>query len=208
MNTITVYIESNFVLELAFLQEQSQNCQQILAQCEAGKACLVLPAFSIAEPYEVFVRNGKDRESLRQKLKLELQQLSRNTTFPNNRVDALKEVIDILAQTTNEEEQRLHQNLDRMLKVCETIPVVPEILSLAATYRDEPLDLSIQDSIVYASVVHHLNTHNASKKCFLNRNSKDFNQPDIQATLKSHNCKLLFNFEKGDKYIRSQIDGS
>ena len=142
-------------------------------------------------------------------MNVELQQLSRNVALPKNRVEALKEVIDILAQTTDEEEQRLHQNLDRMLKVCETILVVPEILSLAATYRDEPLELSIQDSIVYASVVHHLNTHNAStcKKCFLNRNSKDFNQPDIQVTLKSYNCKLLFSFEKGYNYIKNQVDG-
>lgn len=205
MNMMTVYGESNFVLELAFLQEQSQSCQQILSLCETGKVCLVLPAFSIAEPYEAFTRRRKARNELRQKLEIERQQLLRNLGFPQTRVDAITDVIDFLVQTTNEEEQLLHQTLTRILTICETIPVVPEILNLAATFRDEPLELSLQDSIVYASVVHHLNTHNTNQKCFLNRNSKDFNQPDIQATLNSHNCKLLFRFDKGYNYLKSQV---
>jgi len=40
-----IYVESNFVLELAFLQEQSQNCEKILTLCESGQAGLLLPAF-------------------------------------------------------------------------------------------------------------------------------------------------------------------
>lgn len=200
-----VYIESNFVLELVFLQEQYQSCQQILALCETGEVRLVLPAFCIAEPYEAFVRKRNARNVLRQEIMMELQQLSRSNALPKNLVDALKNVINILTQTNEEEAQRLHQTLGRILKISETIPVVPDILSLAATFQEEPLELSLQDSIVYASIVHHLDNHNASQKCFLNRNSRDFNKPDIHATLKNHNCKLLFSFEKGYNYIKSQV---
>jgi hypothetical protein len=71
------------------------------------------------------------------------------------------------------------------LKISETIQVVPEILSLAATFHEEPLELSLQDSIV-----HHLDNHNASPKCFLNRNSRDFNKPNIHATTHISTKKL------------------
>ena len=49
---MNIYVESNFVLELALYQEQYQDCERVLSICEAGKAKLILPAFCIAEPYE------------------------------------------------------------------------------------------------------------------------------------------------------------
>jgi hypothetical protein len=49
---MNIYVETNFVLELAFVQEQVESCGAILGLCEAGRATLVLPAFCIAESYE------------------------------------------------------------------------------------------------------------------------------------------------------------
>ena len=49
---MNVYVESNFVLELAFLQEQCSSCEKILSLCEARRIQLLIPAYSLAEPYE------------------------------------------------------------------------------------------------------------------------------------------------------------
>ena len=49
-----VYLESNFVLELAFLQAEHEECSAILRLAETGEIRLVLPAFSIGEPYETW----------------------------------------------------------------------------------------------------------------------------------------------------------
>jgi len=96
-------------------------------------------------------------------------------------------------------------NLIRLLKVAEIVPMVPEILALATDFQ-RALKLAPQDSIVYASIVHHLNTIDETiPKCFLNLNSKDFNHLDIKTTLKRHNCKLLFSFDKGCHYIQNQV---
>jgi len=200
---MNIYVESNFVLELAFSQAQSQSCENILALCESNQACLLLPAFCVVEPYDTLVRRAKDRKELIRKLDIEFNQLSRTPVYTTQLVP-LQDVSRLLTQSSIDEEQSLYKTLDRILKVCETIPVVPEILSSAAIFREKPLELSVQDSIVYASVIHHLNTYNTNQKCFLNRNSRDFNQPDIQITLNSHNCKLIFNFEKGYNYIISK----
>ena len=45
-----VYVESNFVLELAFLQEQHESCNTIITLAESSQVELVIPAFSIVEP--------------------------------------------------------------------------------------------------------------------------------------------------------------
>jgi hypothetical protein len=44
---MNVYVESNFVLELALLQEEHETCENILALCERAEAKLVLPAFCL-----------------------------------------------------------------------------------------------------------------------------------------------------------------
>jgi len=162
------------------------------------------PTGFLCEPYDTLVRRAKERKELIKKLDIEFNQLSRTPMYINQ-LTPLQDVSRILTQSSIDEEQRLYNTLARILKVCETVPVVPEILSEAAIFRKPPLELSVQDSIVYASIVHHLNTHNTRQKCFLNRNSRDFNQPDIQMTLNSHNCKLIFNFEKGYNYIISKV---
>lgn len=48
---MNVYVESNFVLQLALLQEFHASCEAIVNLCEAGCARLVIPAFSLIEPY-------------------------------------------------------------------------------------------------------------------------------------------------------------
>jgi predicted nucleic acid-binding protein len=198
-----VYVESNFVLELALLQEEYQSCEKLLSLGEADSIRLVLPALCLTEPLDTLVRRAKDRKALASQLEVELKQLSRTALY-KIRLDRLQEIVDLLLQSAENETLRLFQKLERILKVSEIIPMGPEILTMAADAQ-RTLKLSPQDSIVYASVVHHLNTANASKKCFINRNSRDFHQLDIKTTLESHNCKLLFSFEKGYNYIKSQM---
>lgn len=53
-----VYVETNFVLELALLQEQQESCQKLLDLAEAGRINLILPAFSLTEPYETLIRTN------------------------------------------------------------------------------------------------------------------------------------------------------
>lgn len=45
-----VYVETNFILELAFQQEQHQAVNSILELAERGKIELVYPGFSIRNP--------------------------------------------------------------------------------------------------------------------------------------------------------------
>jgi len=59
---MNVYVETNFVLELALLQEQQESCQQLLNLAEADRINLILPAFSFTEPYETLIRREKNAE--------------------------------------------------------------------------------------------------------------------------------------------------
>jgi len=52
-----IYVESNFVLELAYLQEEHESCEEILNLAQEGKIGLVLPAYSILVPSIGFLKS-------------------------------------------------------------------------------------------------------------------------------------------------------
>jgi hypothetical protein len=68
------------------------------------------------------------------------------------------------------------------------------------------VNLSPQDSIVYATVIDHVR-RNGGRKMFVTQNTKDFRVPQIEEELTKHGCKLLFTFDAAERYIHSEIDG-
>ena len=61
--------------------------------------------------------------------------------------------------------------------------------------------------MVYSSVLEHLANADGDDHVFLNRNSKDFDDPDIQDRLEGMGCKILFRFDAGIGYIRHRLGG-
>jgi predicted nucleic acid-binding protein len=200
---VNVYVESNFVLELALLQEQHASCEEILQRSEAGSIQLVIPAYSIAEPYETLGRRYKQRKRMKMELDHELGQLARTADYIQ-RLSGFQNLTVLLIDSADEETKRLEDVRSRLLKAAEIVPLDTQTLTAATQYQGLH-DLSPQDAIVYAAVLSHLKQHGTSQSCFLNRNSKDFDDPDLVEELNVYNCKLLTQFDTGYEFIRSRL---
>ena len=198
-----VYVESNFVLELAFLQEESEDCSEILQLAEAQRIELVFPSFCVGEPYETLVRRSKDRDALQTRLSRELADIGRSNQYQEI-VEGSSEVIGLLGRSADEAKLRLESALGRILGLAQLIPVDSSLFAHALELQDSR-SLSPQDAIVYASVLRHLSTASVGLKCFLNRNSKDFLTPDIDADLSANDCRIIPSFKNGLGFIKSQI---
>ena len=198
---MNVYVESNFVLELALLQEQYPSCEEILRLCEAGRVQLIIPAYSLAEPYETLVRRHKQRQRMKTELDDELRQLARTTTY-SHRLRGFEHLTALLIDSADEEAKQLETVRSRLLKVAEVIPLEAPIL-IAATQYQRAHGFSPQDALVYAAVLLHLKQYCAPQSCFLNRNSRDFDDPDVVEELNRYNCKLLPRFDTGYQFILS-----
>lgn len=198
-----VYVESNFVLELAFLQEEHESCLELLSLSESGDICLVLPAFSIGEPYEAWVRRSKQRRGLHEQLITTIHELSRSRPYQGSS-DEFQELTDLLLRSDEEEKHRLDDTLQRILQTVGVIPIDLSIIRAAITSQ-ESRSLSPQDSIVYASILDHLATEPENCSCFITKNSRDFMNPDIENDLKAYNCRLLTKFISGLGYVRSKL---
>lgn len=193
-----VYFETNFILEVALLQEQHESCNQLLALGEHGIVTMAMPVFCVAEAYETLIRRSKKHVHLAQDVVNELKQLSRSQLY-RAEIDAFQNITGLLIRSTQEEDKRLAQSLDRILKCTTVITLDADILSLAAQFRSQ-FRLQPQDSIVCASVVHHLAT-TRTESCFLNKNKNDFDDPDIEESLTRLGCKVFFNFNDGLNYV-------
>lgn len=198
-----VYVESNFVLELAFLQEEHESCLELLSLSESGDICLMLPAFSIGEPYEAWVRRSKQRRDLHEQLITAIHELSRSRPYQGSS-DEFQELTNLLRRSGEEEKLRLDNTLERILQTVEVIPIGLSIIRAAITFQ-KSLELSPQDSIVYASILNHLATASEELRCFINKDSKDFANPDIENELTAYNCQLLTKFADGLGYVRSRL---
>lgn len=198
-----VYVESNFVLELAYLQEERESCSELLRLSESRAIRLAIPAFSIGEPYEAWVRRSKQKKSLHEQLINAIRELSRSKPYQGSSVE-FRELTNVLITSGEDEKRRLDNTLKKILKIVEIIPIESSIIRDAIKFQ-ESLDLSPQDSIVYASIRDHLTRESDEPCCFITRNSKDFANPDIESELTAYNCKLLTKFADGLRYIRSRL---
>jgi hypothetical protein len=88
------------------------------------------------------------------------------------------------------------------MQTAEFIPLDARILEAAATFRPR-YGLAGQDSIVLASVPAHLDLSKPDS-CLLNRNSKDFDDPDILERLQAYGCRFFSRFDSGLRYILSR----
>lgn len=201
---MTVYVESNFVLEQSLQQEECDSCAAIIDLASRGLIILAVPAFSLAEPHGAISGKEKARARLSNDLRAQLNELARSK--PHRAVLATYESLaTVLIDSAQSERNGLRGTIAEMLRIANIIVLDAAILSSAAEIEVE-YGLSGQDAVVLASILRHLDQYDPVESCFLNRNSKDFDDPDIRERLESHGCKFFAKFQGGLQYVAARIE--
>jgi predicted nucleic acid-binding protein len=203
---VRVYVETNFVLEMAFEQEQAEACEDILQRAEAGTIRLLLPAFSFIEPYEKLRRQKSERFAFQTALEKEQREFGRYRSSTQEQRDAWSSVKESLVRSTQEAEQRFKSLQQRLLKVAQVLPLTAEVIATAAKCIED-YGLNHPDALVMASVLCDPDL-GSEPSCFMNRNTKDFNDASIVDELKLRHCELKWRFDHGLAYIRSRLKPS
>lgn len=94
--------------------------------------------------------------------------------------------------------------VDAMLKVAEVVPLNAGVFYQAGAIQTA-YDLSVQDSIVLASILSHITKTAPAESCFLSRNTKDFDDPNVRDMLDELGCKLFGRFDDGLNYIKARL---
>ena len=126
------------------------------------------------------------------------------TEFYTTDIHKIQNLTNILIKSTEDEMNRLENVKNDLIGISEMIPLSSEVLKSSAEHQKEH-DLSPQDALVYTSVIYHLEKSKPEDACFLNKNSKDFDDPDISEMLEKYKCKMLTRFDHGYQYIINRI---
>ena len=199
---MSVYVESNFVLELVLQQEQSESCEKILSLAETASITLVLPTYSLLEPHEKLRRQSNARDELQRQVSQELRQLRRSKSF-RERIAGIKDLDSLLVQSNHEEREHLKQLSARLVACARLVPLTASLLR-AARHLEDAFGLRAQDAAVLASVLQDL-TDFGEASCFINRNIRDFDTPDIKRELDKHRCRMIPRFDHGLEFIQSVL---
>ncbi len=199
-----VYVETNFVLEMALLRSDSNSCGGLVRLAESRRIALVFPAFSIGESYEALSRRTGQRRQLGRMLRSEVLELSRSQPY-SSAPQEFAAPLAWLHRCGNEERVRLEDTLASFLEVVQVIPIGPHTVRAAAMFQMSR-KLSSQDSMVYASVLDHLaNSPEEEGHCFVTQDSKGFFNPMVQSDLASLGCRLFTRFRDTLGYAHSRL---
>ncbi len=194
------YVETNFLLELALLQEQHQSCDETVGLCESGSIGLALPAFCVPEAHFTLVGKIKRREPFTREFEDQRAELNRSFRF-KDQTDLLNAVHGFLTASVEREYREFNRSLSRVMAVAELISLsvgtLQSVMSLVTT-----TNLQFPDAIVVASVLAHLDAFPSSESCFLNRDKRDFRNPYIVQELAKRGCKMMFSFRDGANFLR------
>lgn len=198
---MNIYVETNFVLELILLQEQFQSCEKILEICKKKKANLIIPSFSLPESLEKIHRQKTKRENLEKELNAEINQLSRTFGYKKE-IQRINDINLIFTKSIEEERVRFEKYKKLILNIATILPLNAKILTDAVKHQSD-FDLSPKDSIIFESILIHLNKNSSIQSCFLNRDKKDFLIPQIITKFQNLNCKLVPSFRDGYNFINA-----
>lgn len=201
---MNVYVETNFVLELALLQEQHASCEALMDLARGERIRLIVPAFSLVEPYGTLTLRKVQRNRTRNELTPVLRELQRTRDYAQP-VDAMGANLKrLFVDSADEELRRLAAVRALLPTVADVVPLDREVFDAATLYETQH-ELSAQDALVYASVLRHMREHRGGPSCFLNRNARDFDDPEITGELAELNCRMLAQFDAGLGYVRHVI---
>jgi hypothetical protein len=164
---------------------------------------LVVPAFSLAEPHIALMRRGNERSRLSRELQPHLSELGRSKPY-REASGNFSELVKLLIRSVEREREGLERAIDGMLEAAEVIPLDSDVFLQAGAIRSAA-DMSAQDSIVLASVVRHLVKTKPAESCFLNRNTKDFDDPNVREILDGFGCRFFGRFDDGLHYIEGRL---
>lgn len=129
-----VYVETNFMLELAYLQEENARCAAILDLAVQDQIDLLIPAFCGIEARMSQRQRSRSRALFREGLAQQLRELGRSQ--PYAMLQASTEALtQALLESGEQERQRLEAAVTRLLSVGEAIPTTTLTLVNAHIYE-------------------------------------------------------------------------
>lgn len=125
---MSVYVESNFVLEHALEQEECDSCSEIIQLASRRQVTLLIPAFSLAEPYQAIAGKAKVRLRLGEELRAQLGELGRSKLHREMMPVTFGGLPATLIERAQFEREGVRRTVSELIQTAEIIPLIQQYL--------------------------------------------------------------------------------
>jgi predicted nucleic acid-binding protein len=197
---VIVYVETNFVLELAYEQEEHEDCEKLLELVRGGRHQLIVPVFALAEARLAWDRLATQRHDFERQLQEHVRQLSRSEQFKNLRDDS-RDLVSALVLGGSQIRAKLEETIRSIGSLATTLPLTVDVLGSARLYEEE-YGFRPPDAMVYASVLSHARTLEGAK--LLIARDKAFALPSVRDHLSEHGVRVIAGFGGGTAFLENE----
>ncbi|WP_129647325.1 hypothetical protein [Peristeroidobacter agariperforans] len=188
-----IFVETNFVIELAALQEEAEEAEEaelIVISAEKQELKLFIPAFSLTEPFETYARWRKQRNQTRNDFDRQLKQLARSQDYADL-VQASQTISDVFSASAVAQTSRLRATLSRLIQCSTILPLNESVITRSIAAQDE-FGLEPQDAVVFASVESGLETHQAEgSRIFITKDRSAFATEQVMEHFRNLQCDVI-----------------
>jgi hypothetical protein len=205
---MTVYAESNFVLEITLGQRETAAVEAILALAAAGRVALALPSFALFEPFSIVTHRGRRRKQLLSQMNEEIRELRRSRPHVED-LHKLEPMASLFAAIEDREKERLHETVQQLFAVAEVIEIDAETYNTAIDFHRLYYFAQVQDAIICSAVFGRLErTRLPGPHYFATRNVSDFSHGDIIARFADRQCTIVPTFTECLQRLRGSASPS
>lgn len=184
-------VESNFVIELAALQEEVDEAELLVQSAEKHEHRLFIPAFSLAEPFETYARWRKQRNQSRNDFDTQLRQLARSRDHADL-ANATQTIADVFSASAIAQAKRLNETLTRLIRCATVLPLDQHVIARSLDAQEE-FGLEAKDAVVFASVERGLRAAEQEKedRLFITKDRSGFLRPQVVEHFRALRCDVV-----------------
>lgn len=202
-----IYLETNFLLELALRREQSGSCRQLLDWCADQKHSLYLPVYALAEARSAFRRRERTRFGLVDDLKAQARDLAR-LRGSSDLAHSCEDTGSALGASIDHERASLNTLVEELLLSASFIALDHAVVERAEDLRRQSLIAGDGDLLVFASVVRNLEDRQRAgtmaESIFITRDA-DFGG-DAAKWLRPFSCELLNSYDAAVARLKESLE--
>lgn len=201
----TVYVESNWILDVSLKQERYKYSMEILRFAEENKISLIIPMVSIAESCHVIIDRKIKTEAIVENCKKKLHTIERSDIKEHRTLARpLRESILKMKELYEREKKQLDETVKNILAIAQILPINSRNFCESISIQTN-LGLDPFDSLIYSLVREHAATCKEDK-IFLNYDEDFKATSQLKKDMRKASIKFFIDGKKCIDYLHNKSD--
>jgi len=202
---VIVYVETNFLFELATARDKNESCATLLEWCRQRRIALRVPTYALPETRAAMRRRAAVQTGVARDLEDQYRDVDRLRT--PEIADLYLESAKELERTPRNERTRLSLVIEELFRSATFIALDHEVVKLSEHFRTSKVLSGDGDLLIFASIIRDLELRKSNgdtSPSLLVTGDADFGNG--RKWLKPYSCDLLTSYSAAVGRLKAQLE--